>query len=69
MSKDLSKGDRVSWNTSQGRTTGTAVERRTSDFTFEGQQFRSTDDDPYWIVESSRTGKRAAHKEGSLSTS
>lgn len=27
------------------------------------------DDDPYWIVESSKTGKRAAHKESALSTS
>jgi hypothetical protein len=65
----ISKGDTVHWNTSQGRTTGTAVEKRTSDFTFDGQQFKPTDDDPYWIVESSRTGRRAAHKESSLSAS
>lgn len=64
----ISKGDTVHWNTSQGRTTGKAVERRTSDFTFEGQDFKPTDDDPYWIVESSKSGKRAAHKESSLST-
>ncbi len=42
----FAKGDGVSWNTSQGRTHGTVVEKRTSDFTFEGQQFRPTDDDP-----------------------
>ena len=65
----ISKGDTVHWNTSQGRTTGTAVERRTEDFTFDAQHFKPTDDDPYWIVESSKSGKRAAHKESALSTS
>ena len=61
-------GQKVRWNTSQGPTTGTTVERRTADFTFEGQQFRASDDDPYWIVESEKTGARAAHKESSLTT-
>ena len=41
-------------------------EKRTSDFTFEGQQFRPTDDDPYYIVESGKTGAQAAHKESAL---
>lgn len=59
-------GQRVHWNTSQGRTTGTTVERRTSDFTFDGQQFRASEDEPFWIVESEKTGARAAHKESSL---
>ena len=31
MSEDLSKGDRVSWATSQGRTQGKVVERRTKE--------------------------------------
>ena len=62
----LSKGDTVHWNTSQGKTTGTVVERRTSDFTFAGQKFKPTDDDPYYIVESSKTGAQAAHKESAL---
>lgn len=59
-------GSKVTWNTSQGRTHGTVQEKRTSDFTFEGQQFRPTDDDPYYIVESDRTGAKAAHKESAL---
>ena len=62
----FTKGDEVSWNTSQGRTHGTVVEKRTRDFTFEGQQFRPTDDDPYYVVESSKTGAHAAHKESAL---
>ncbi|GAC70249.1 DUF2945 domain-containing protein [Gordonia soli] len=62
----ITQHDTVQWNTSQGTTEGTAVEKRTSDFTFEGQQFRASSDDPYWIVESDKTGSRAAHKESSL---
>jgi hypothetical protein len=61
-----SKGDEVTWNTSQGETHGSVREKRTSDFTFEGQQFRPTDDEPYYIVESAKTGARAAHKESAL---
>jgi hypothetical protein len=59
-------GDRVAWNTSQGPTRGTVKGKRTSDFTFDGQQFRPTDDDPYYLVESATTGARAAHKESAL---
>ena len=62
----MRQGQKVRWNTSQGPTTGTTVERRTSDFTFEGQQFRASDEEPYWIVESEKTGARAAHKQSSL---
>ena len=62
----FSKGNTVAWNTSQGETHGTVQEKRTSDFTFEGQQFRPTEDDPYYIVESDRTGAKAAHMESAL---
>jgi Hypervirulence associated proteins TUDOR domain len=63
----ISKGDKVSWNTSQGKTTGKAVEKKTKDFTLQGQDFKPTDDDPYWIVESEKSGSQAAHKESALS--
>lgn len=62
----ITKGDTVHWNTSQGRTTGKAVEKRVSEFTFESQKFNASKDEPYWIVESSKTGAKAAHKESSL---
>ena len=63
---ELSKGDRVSWNTSQGRTRGRVVERRTSDFEFAEQHFTATSDDPAFIVESEKTGAKAAHKGSAL---
>lgn len=66
MSTDLSKGDRVSWNTSQGRTTGTVVEQRTRDFEFAGQHFTASKDEPAYIVESEKSGDKAAHKGSAL---
>lgn len=63
----LKKGDRVSWNTSQGRTHGTIFERKTKDFTFDGQDFTASSDEPAYIVESEKTGAKAAHKGSALS--
>jgi hypothetical protein len=62
----LSKGDKVHWNTSQGKTVGTTVEKKTKEFQHDGQTFKASDDDPYWVVESDKTGATAAHKESSL---
>lgn len=63
---DFSTGDRVSWATSQGRTQGTVVEKKTSDFDFADQTFRASTDDPAFIVESEKTGAQAAHKATAL---
>ncbi|NQX12387.1 DUF2945 domain-containing protein [Microbacteriaceae bacterium VKM Ac-2855] len=62
----MRKGDDVSWKTSQGETHGHTVEKKTKHFEFDGQNFNASTDDPYWIVESEKTGARAAHKESSL---
>lgn len=62
----IAKGDRVGWKTSQGPTTGTAVEKRTKPFQHAKQKFDAGEDEPYWIVESEKTGARAAHKESTL---
>lgn len=63
---DVSVGDRVSWATSQGRTRGTVVDRRTKDFEFAGQHFTASTDSPAFIVESEKTGAKAAHKGSAL---
>lgn len=65
--KPISEGEHVSWNTSQGETHGTVVEVRVKAFTFEGQKFNAGAEDPYVIVESAKSGKRAAHKASSVS--
>jgi hypothetical protein len=59
-------GDRVSWNTSQGRTQGRVVESREKDFQFANQQFTASPDDPMYIVESEKTGAKAAHRASAL---
>jgi hypothetical protein len=66
MAESPTVGDRVSWNTSQGRTRGVVRERRTSDFEFDGQRFTASADDPAFIIESEKSGRRAAHKGESL---
>jgi hypothetical protein len=66
MAEKLSEGDRVSWNTSQGRTRGEIVDEKTSDFTFAGQHFTASSDEPAYIVKSDKSGDEAAHKRSAL---
>ena len=60
------EGTSVSWNTSQGQTHGKVVGHRTKQFTFDGQKFNASEDEPYVIVESDKTGAKAAHKASSV---
>jgi hypothetical protein len=59
-------GDRVSWKTSQGKTEGKVVERKTKDFQFDKQHFKASEDEPKYIVESEKSGAKAAHAESAL---
>lgn len=59
-------GSHVTWNTPQGKTNGKVVERKTKDFTFDGQHFTASESEPTFIVESAKTGARAAHAESAL---
>lgn len=63
----FSKGDTVTWNTSQGTTDGRIVEKRVKEFEFSDHKFNASEDEPYYIVESAKTGAKAAHKESALS--
>lgn len=62
----ITKGDTVHWNTSQGKTVGKAVEKKSKEFQHDGQTFKASADDPYWVVESDKTGATAAHKQSTL---
>lgn len=59
-------GDKVSWKTPQGRTEGTIVDRKTKDFQLAKQHFKASEDEPKFIVESDKSGARAAHTESAL---
>ena len=67
MADELSKGDRVSWNTPQGRTRGN-VDRAKDAATSSSpsQHFTASADEPAYIVESEKSGDRAAHKRSAL---
>jgi hypothetical protein len=64
---EFEQGDRVTWNTPQGETTGVVVAIATSDTSIEGTELKASEDDPRYIVESASTGKRAGHKAEALS--
>ncbi len=59
-------GDRVSWNTEQGRTRGEVVERKTRAVQLAGHKFTASEDAPMFVVRSDKTGKKAAHKPSAL---
>lgn len=62
----FSKGDKVSWETSQGTTHGVVEEKKTADFQHRKQKFTASADAPAYIVKSDKTGETAAHKESAL---
>jgi hypothetical protein len=63
---DFSTGDEVEWNTPQGTTHGKVVDKRTKDFQLAKQHFTASEDEPMYIVESAKSGNRAAHKPDAL---
>ncbi len=66
MTKSFAKGDKVSWETSQGRTSGKIVKKQTSETKIKGHKVAASEDEPQYIVESEKSGGRAAHKPEAL---
>nr|WP_202402506.1 DUF2945 domain-containing protein [Shinella kummerowiae] len=62
----MKKGDRVTWETSQGRTEGKVVKKQTLDTEIKGHKVKASKADPQIIVESSKSGKRGAHRPEAL---
>ena len=63
---DISKGDRVRWRTSQGKTTGRVIRIMTKPFSIKGTDLKASKDDPKVLVESEKTGAQAGHKPSAL---
>lgn len=63
---NVKKGDKVTWRTSQGETEGRVVKKQTSDTKIKGHTVKASKDDPQIIVESDKSGKKAAHKPSAL---
>ena len=66
MAEQFKKGDRVEWNTSQGKTTGKVVKKLTSPTDIKEHHIAASEDNPEYLVESDKTGKQAAHKPDAL---
>ncbi len=63
---NLRTGDRVEWNTSQGKTTGHIERVVTGSVKIGGTELKGSKDDPVYIVESEKTSARAGHKADAL---
>ncbi|AHC25005.1 MULTISPECIES: hypervirulence associated TUDOR domain-containing protein [Mycobacteriaceae] len=66
MSKELKKGDKVSWQSHGNTVPGTVEKKITSDTETAGRTVRATKDEPQYKVRSDKTGKDAVHKPESL---
>ncbi len=66
MAKDLKSGDKVEWNTPQGKTQGRVVKKVTRETHVKGHKVAASPDNPEFLVKSDKSGKEAAHKPESL---
>ncbi|MFC5342660.1 DUF2945 domain-containing protein [Brevundimonas staleyi] len=60
--KTFKAGDRVKWDHSQGTTTGKVVRKLTKPTTIKTHKVAASVENPEYLVESGKTGARAAHK-------
>ena len=65
MTKSLKRGDKVSWDSSGGHSTGKVVKKLTSPMQIKGHKVAASTDNPEYLVETNE-GKRAAHKPEAL---
>ena len=57
MAKELKPGDRVQWNTPQGKTTGTVKKKLTSAKKIKGHVAKASRENPEYLVQSDKSGK------------
>ena len=61
QSRELKPGDRVEWNTSQGKTSGRVVTKQTSPTKIKGHDVAASRTHPQYLVQSEKSGQKAAH--------
>lgn len=62
----LKKGDKVEWETSQGKTSGIVKRKLTAPTDIKTHHVAASKDNPEFLVESDKSGKKAAHNPESL---
>jgi hypothetical protein len=60
--KTFKAGDKVKWDHSQGTTTGQVVRKLTKPTKIKGHKVAASKENPEYLVESGKTGARAAHR-------
>lgn len=60
--KAFKAGDAVAWDHSQGSSRGKVVKKLTSETHIRGHKVAASPDSPEYLVESDKTGARAAHR-------
>lgn len=66
MRKALKPGDKVKWTHRQGASTGHVVKVQTKPTHIKDHKVSASKDHPEYIVESDKTGAKAAHLAGAL---
>jgi hypothetical protein len=66
MAGKLEVGDKVAWSSSGGRSVGKVVKKQTTPTRIKTHKVAASAENPEYIVESARSGKRAAHKPAAL---
>ena len=66
MAKQLKPGDRVQWNTPQGKTSGKVKKKLTSSTKIKGHTAKASKENPQYLARSEKSGKAAAHRPGEL---
>ncbi|MEZ4680182.1 MAG: DUF2945 domain-containing protein [Caldilineaceae bacterium] len=66
MAQTFTRGDKVSWNTPQGKTTGVVKRKLTSPIDIKGHHVAASAENPEYLVVSDQSGEEAAHKPEAL---
>jgi len=66
MAENLKPGDRVEWEASQGTVTGKVKKKLVEPTDIKGHHVAASPENPEYLVESEKTGARAAHKPEAL---
>jgi hypothetical protein len=66
IARQFNKGDKVSWETSQGRTDGTIQRKLTQPTDIKGHHVAASKGNPEYLVKSDKSGDLAAHKPEAL---
>ena len=64
--KEFKAGDKVSWNSSQGKVTGTVKRKLIAPIDIKTHHVAASPDNPEFLVKSTSSGQLAAHKPAAL---